>query len=67
MFSKQEVYCISCGKKFETNFQIYHGIVCGYPCFKELEWKKTLSILGKEYYQDPDYYKWREKAINDKK
>lgn len=53
LFSKQEVYCQGCGKKFETTFSMYGGKACGYPCFKEIEWKKVLSIMGKEYYPDP--------------
>jgi len=50
MFTKQKVFCNNCGKEFEANFQSYKGIVCSKECFEDLDWKKTLSILGKEYY-----------------
>ena len=53
IFSEQEVYCQGCGKKFKTNFQKFGGRVCSMECSQELGWKRTLSILGKEYYPDP--------------
>lgn len=53
LFSKQTVYCQGCGKEFETTFSSYGGKVCGRECHELVEWKKTLSILGKEYYPDP--------------
>ena len=49
LFSKQKAFCNVCGKEFETDYQIYRGIVCGKDCYHELEWRKVLSIMGKEY------------------
>jgi len=54
IFSEQEVYCRTCGKKFKTNFSMFYGgEVCNKECFDELEWKKTLALMGKGYYQNP--------------
>ena len=53
LFSKQKVFCQICGEEMETNFQSWKGRVCGRKCGKELEWRRTLSIMGKEYYPDP--------------
>lgn len=50
MFAKMKVYCNVCGIEFLTTFQQYQGRVCSMGCCNKLEWKKTLSILGKEYY-----------------
>ena len=50
MFSKQKVFCNGCGKEFETTFGSYGGHVCSRKCYDDMEWKRTLSILGKEYY-----------------
>lgn len=50
LYSKQKVFCQACGKEFETTFQSWDGRVCCKECFKELEWRKILSILGKQYY-----------------
>ena len=36
-----------------TDFRVWKGEVCDRNCFKELEWRKILSLLGKEYYPDP--------------
>jgi len=57
LFSKQEVFCQGCGGKFETIFRTYGGKVCSQECFEIIEWKKTLSILGKEYYPNPKWAK----------
>ncbi|KKM88913.1 hypothetical protein LCGC14_1253970 [marine sediment metagenome] len=59
LFSKQELYCQICGILFETDFMSYDGIVCGKECGQERHWRRTLSILGKDYYPDSrkkDYY-----------
>ncbi len=36
-----------------TNFQFYKGTVCSEECGKEMQWKETLYIMGKEYYPQP--------------
>jgi hypothetical protein len=51
---KTSLYCNVCGKKFLHNFQLaadnpLGGQVCSMECVRELNWRKTLSILGKEY------------------
>lgn len=28
--------------------------ICSVPCMREVHWKETLSIMGKEYYDHPD-------------
>jgi len=53
-FTKQKVFCNVCGKDFETSFGLYGGVVCGSDCFNELEWIKTLSIMGREYRPQPE-------------
>lgn len=54
LFSKQVVYCRNCGTRFKTNFNKYQGEVCSYECKDHLAWKKTLSVMGKEYQPIPD-------------
>ena len=53
IFSKQKAFCRACGKEMKTDFRQWGGEVCNRNCFKELEWRKCLSILGKEYKPDP--------------
>lgn len=53
LFCEQPAYCLNCGKPFMTNFQFYKGTVCSEECGKEMQWKETLYIMGKEYYQQP--------------
>lgn len=31
--------------------------VCSRPCIREIRWRETLSIMGTEYYPDPEPYK----------
>jgi len=31
--------------------------VCSSACVREIRWRETLSIMGKEYYPDPEPYK----------
>lgn len=49
LFSKQKTFCNVCGKYLFTDFQNYDGRVCNKKCSEELNYLKTLSILGKEY------------------
>lgn len=50
LFSEQKVFCQTCGKAFMTRFDRYGGVVCGDICWEEREWRKALSIMGKEYH-----------------
>ncbi|HVI41287.1 MAG TPA: hypothetical protein VM577_11560 [Anaerovoracaceae bacterium] len=54
MSSSQPAYCIACGKSHKTNFTLFHGYVCSWRCWDELNWRETLSNLGKEYYPIPE-------------
>jgi len=50
--SKQKTFCNTCGiELFVDIAQIgrFDGRFCSMECLKEFEWRKTLSILGKEY------------------
>jgi len=46
-------------------FVEYHGVnvmgskfkVCSRVCLREIRWRETLSIMGKEYCPDPEPYK----------
>lgn len=57
MLSMQPVICPACGKKGETNFNglgsYGNYLCCGKKCHKEMEWRRTLAILGKPYRPDP--------------
>lgn len=58
MFSKQKVHCMICAMLYETNFNGSGGYgrkseCCSYNCWKELEWRQTLAILGKPYHPMP--------------
>lgn len=51
LFSKQIFYCRACGAEMLISVQApYRYQVCNDQCWKEFEWRETLSILGKEYY-----------------
>lgn len=54
MSSKQLVYCSSCGAPMQRSFVACgYTFVCDRDCWQELEWRRVLSILDKEYYPDP--------------
>lgn len=57
MFSLQKGFCRICGKEIEWSVGCWppytKKAVCGKECNKELNWRETLSIMGKEYYPDP--------------
>ncbi len=58
MFRNQPLFCSNCGKSFDGpisrgNSIGSNWIYCGMPCYRELEWKNTLYILGKKYYPRP--------------
>jgi hypothetical protein len=61
LFSKQKVYCQICGKEFETDFHSASSAgygkgrpCCSKPCWEELEWRRTLALMGKEYMPQPE-------------
>jgi len=49
IFSKQIMYCNTCGKELSTDFSKYEGRFCNSTCSEEFNWRKTLSMLGKPY------------------
>ena len=63
LYSKQKFFCNCCGKEmFCESSRMYGGSflrwrVCSYACVREIRWRETLSIMGKEYYPDPEPYK----------
>jgi len=53
LFSKQKWFCNVCGvEQFSyLNPNRYVGaMLCSPACSQEFEWRRTLAILGKEYY-----------------
>lgn len=56
MYSKQKGYCFVCGKEIEwtVNTPYIKNAVCGKECNREFIWRETLSIMGKEYYSEPE-------------
>ena len=60
IFSKQKWFCTCCGKEQFTG--MCGGTLgcigpewkcCSIECHREMEWRRVLSIMGKEYYPDP--------------
>jgi hypothetical protein len=52
MYSKQVVYCNCCGRKLEIELPKMMGNLfrcCSIECIQEMNWRETLSIMGKEY------------------
>ena len=48
IFCEQPIFCPACGKSYlgkPTN------PVCSRECHDELNWKRTLYIMGKNYYR----------------
>lgn len=56
LFGNMPWFCNCCGKEMSTSC---HGAmgrswrVCSLECVREMGWRETLSILGKEYYPKP--------------
>lgn len=63
LFSKQKIFCNCCGLEMLIEYSKVLGgsflgyKVCSAKCVREIRWRETLSIMGKEYYPDPDPYK----------
>ena len=57
LYSKQRWFCNICGKE---QFSELHGnrytgaMLCSPKCNKEFHWRRSLSILGKEYHPNPE-------------
>lgn len=54
-YSEQQIFCNACGKE---EHRVLPGIgrtykVCSMRCLQEMQWRDTLSLMGKEYYPDP--------------
>lgn len=57
IYSKQKVFCNCCGKQLEIEFISLIGRnfkCCSMECLKEMNWRETLSILGRPYEIDPN-------------
>jgi len=58
VFSIQKVHCQICGGEFETDFGHRGGYganreCCSPFCFEELQWRRALATMGKEYHPNP--------------
>lgn len=56
IFSNQKWFCICCGKELFSPFVHAMGRkykVCSYECLREMDWRETLCIMGKDYYPQP--------------
>jgi hypothetical protein len=55
LFSKQVIYCNACGVRMvrELPGMGREYKVCTIECWREMQWRETLSIMNKEYYPDP--------------
>ncbi len=59
--SNQTWFCNNCGRKmfsppagaFLGGFGTHYS-VCTIECSREMRWKDTLSMMGKEYYPQPE-------------
>ena len=64
LYSNQKWFCTNCGKEQNSPMSVgrYNGSqcvghewkCCSVECHREIEWKRVLSIMGKEYYPKPD-------------
>lgn len=51
LFTRFSLYCPICRVEFDGHAGYGREIrCCGKDCHDEAEWRRTLSILGKEYY-----------------
>lgn len=53
LFSKQIWYCNACGRQQTEAPSKAVGRTskcCSIECHREMEWRETLSVLGKDYY-----------------
>jgi hypothetical protein len=63
MYSKQKAFCNACGKELLVPLPggMMGGMsgykVCSPACIREMRWREACSIMGHEYYPDPEPYK----------
>jgi hypothetical protein len=49
------VYCCICNAEMDWHKRYgREGCCCGQDCHQEFEWRRTLSILNKTYYPNPN-------------
>ena len=54
-FSVCEVHCCICRAAMDWMKRYGRtGCCCCRECYREFQWRETLSIMGKSYYPDPD-------------
>lgn len=55
LFAPTKLFCCICGKEWKASAGYCEGNfdqgTCSSFCHREKHWRKTLSILGKEYYE----------------
>jgi hypothetical protein len=52
LYSKQLAYCNACGLRMEVALPNVMGRAwrcCSIDCVREMQWRETLSIMGKPY------------------
>ena len=57
IFSKQHWFCNICGQEqcSPIKSNTYLGaMICSSECSEEFEWRRVLSIMGKDYYPKPE-------------
>lgn len=52
MFSVLKIKCCICGAEIDGMKGYGQHFVCDKECKKEFEWRKTLAIMGKQYYPE---------------
>ncbi len=54
MFSRCETKCPICGGLMDWMKRYGRECgCCGSECYREFEWRRTLAVIGKDYYPDP--------------
>ena len=55
LFEPQKIYCPACGIGFFSTFNMQ--LCCSMECVDELEWRRTLYIMGEKYLLSPETLK----------
>jgi len=56
LYSPQVAYCNACGWRMNKPLPDVMGRTwrcCSLECVREMQWRETLSIMGKQYEPDP--------------
>ena len=55
-FTSMEMFCCVCGTRFGWTpvIPFANYMVCSRECYKEFEWRRTLSLMNKPYEPDPN-------------